>query len=409
MITIFEHCSVFDGYSETLLENASVVVEHERIREVNTAAVKINGAQRINCKGRVLMPGLIDAHVHAYAPSFNFYDNDRMPAALISAHAANILEGMLQRGFTSVRDAGGGDRGLWLAIEQGLIQGPRFFYPGKALSQTGGHGDMRNPDAIEPCACGSYSGSISLVADGEDAVRTAAREQFRQGAHQIKIFASGGVSSEADPIWMNQFTEAEIRAVVYEAESHRSYVMAHCHTDESIRRCVEYGVRTIEHGSVITPQTAQFIVEKGAYVVPTLSVVDTIQKHGSELKLSKSGLKKSQGLYESMLKAITCCAEAGVKLGLGTDLLDSRFHALQGGELALRGEVNSPLDVLRSATSVNAEILQKPGELGCIRDGAYADILVLEGNPLENLSLFLDSEKNIPLIMKGGRLIRHRL
>ena len=179
-----------------------MVVENDRIREVIHDAVNpptFREARQIDCGGRVLMPGLIDAHIHAYAPSFSFYQNDRLPVALLVSHARRILEGKLQRGFTSVRDAGGGDRGLWMAIERGLIQGPRFFYPGKALSQTGGHGDMRSPDAIEPCGCGSYSGTISLVADGEAAVRKAAREQLRTGAHQIKLFASGGVSSEADP------------------------------------------------------------------------------------------------------------------------------------------------------------------------------------------------------------------
>ena len=343
--------------------------------------------RRIDCNHRVVMPGLIDAHIHAYAPSFNFNEIDRMPAALISSHGANILEGMLQRGFTTVRDAGGGDRGLWMAIEQGLINGPRFFYPGKALSQTGGHGDLRDPNKVEPCACGSYSGKLSQVVDGADAVRKAVREQFQQGAHQIKIMASGGVASPADPMWMNQFTEAEIRAAVEEAEVHRSYVMAHCHTDESIRRCIEYGVRSIEHGSEISAETAKLIAEAGAYVVPTLAVVDLMRSEDAALGLSDDALSKIQGLYESVVASIKHCTEAGVKLGLGTDLLHSEFHPRQGRELALRGEVSTPIEVLRSATSVNAGLLQKSGELGCIEEGAYADVLVLEGNPLEDLSL----------------------
>ncbi|MDB4077775.1 amidohydrolase family protein, partial [Porticoccaceae bacterium] len=206
-----------------------------------------------------------------------------------------------------------------------------------------------------------------------------------------------------------QFTEAEIRAVVAEADTHRRYVMAHCHTDQAIRRCVEYGVRTIEHGSEIHAETAALIARENAFVVPTLSVVNIIQQHGAELNLSAAGLEKSQGLYDSMREAITTCAAAGVKLGLGTDILDDRFHPLQGGELALRGELSPALEVLRSATSVNAEILQKSGELGCIAAGAYADMLVLEGNPLEDLSLFRDSDNNIPVIMKGGELVRQRL
>lgn len=268
---------------------------------------------------------------------------------------------------------------------------------------------MRPGDTVEPCACGSYSGSISLVADGADEVRKAVREELRQGAHQIKLFVSGGVSSPTDPIWMPQFTEEEIRAAVYEAATRRTYVMAHCHTDEAVRRCIEYGVRTIEHGTVISEDTAQLIAEKGAYVVPTLSIANAIREHGAALGLQPEGLEKAEGLYDEMLASISICEKAGVKIGLGTDLLSKDFHPLQGGELALRGQVSQPVDVLRSATSVNADILQKPGELGCIAPGAYADILVLEGNPLEDLTLFQKAKTHIPVVMKGGVFVRNQL
>lgn len=406
MITVFENCRVFDGVNEELIEDASVTIENDRIKEVTTTKPKYQQAQRIDCGNRVLMPGLIDAHFHAYTPTIDFYSNDHMPAALMANHAAAILEGALSRGFTTVRDAAGGDRGLWLAIEQGLINGPRFFYSGKAISQTGGHGDMRPGDQVEPCACSSYSGSISLVADGADAVRKAVREELRQGAHQIKLFVSGGVSSPTDPIWMPQFTEEEIRAAVYETATRRTYVMAHCHTDEAVRRCIEYGVRTIEHGTVITENTALLAAEKDVYVVPTLSIANAIRQNGKQLGLSAEGLEKANGLFEEMLASIVICQKAGVKLGLGTDLLSKEFHPQQGGELALRGQVNSSIDVLRSATSVNAEILQKTGELGCIAPNAYADILVVNGDPFNDLALFQDAEKNIPIVMKGGVFVR---
>ena len=409
MITIYENSAVFDGVNEELVEGASVVIEDDRIKEVTTDSVKLSDANYIDCVGRILMPGLIDAHVHAYTPTFDFYGNDHMPTSLLANHAASILEGMLRRGFTTVRDAAGGDKGLWLAIEQRLIKGPRFFYSGKAISQTGGHGDMRPGEKIEPCGCGAYSGSISLVVDGADAVRAAVREELRKGAHQIKIFASGGISSPNDPIWMNQFTEDEICAAVYEAATHRTYVMAHCHTDEAVQRCVEYGVRSIEHGTEISDSTAALIAEKGAYVVPTLSVMDIIRTHGPKLGLPPMSMEKIKGVYERTLNSIETCTKAGVKLGLGTDLLDHQYHPLQGGELQRRREVNTAIDVLRSATSVNAEILQKTGELGCIASGAYADILVLDFDPFKDLSGFEDAEKNIPIIMKGGQFIRNSL
>ena len=354
------------------------------------------------------MPGLIDAHFHAYTPTFDIVSNDRMPQSLLVSHARVILEGALQRGFTSVRDAGGGDIGLWMAIEKGLIKGPRFFFSGKAISQTGGHGDERSAEVIEPCSCGRYAGSLSMVADGVDEVRRAVREELRKGARQIKLFVSGGVVSPTDPLWMPQFTEAEIRAAVYEASTRRTYVMAHCHTDDGARRCVQYGVRSIEHGTQIGDETARLIAQSRAFVVPTLSVIDVIRKHGPRLGLPPMGLEKIKGLYEDMLKSIEACTRARVRIGLGSDLLDHIFHKLQGGELALRGEVSKPIDVLRSATSVNADLLQMSGELGCIKAGAFADVLVLNGNPLRDLGLFRELG-NLPLVMKGGQWVRNAL
>lgn len=409
MITVFKNCNIFNGINTELTDNAYVVVEENRIKKVTTEPVSIAEAKIIDCGGRLLMPGLIDAHVHANTPTYSFYSNDRMPPSLLANHAADILEGMLQRGFTTVRDAGGGDRGLWQAIEDGLIRGPRFFYSGKAISQTGGHGDMRPGDSFEPCNCGHYAGSISKVADGVDEVRRAVREELRQGAHQIKIFVSGGISSPTDPIWMPQYTEAEIRAAVYEASTHRTYVMAHCHTDDGARRCAEYGVRTIEHGTEIQLDTAELLAEKGVYVVPTLSTMHVISTEGEALGLPPASLEKIKGVYERTLISIENCQRAGVKIGLGSDLLGSHYHRLQGKEFAHRGRVGKPIDVLRSATSINADILQQTGELGCIQPGAYADIIVLDFDPFKDLAGFENAEKTIPLIMKDGAFVRNAI
>lgn len=409
MITVLRNARVFDGLSEQLEEGASVVVEGERIREVSRSAAAFSDARVIDCGGRVLMPGLIDAHFHAYTPTFDILAMDRMPAALLVSHARQILEGALQRGFTTVRDAAGGDIGLAMAIDAGLIAGPRFFFSGRAISQTGGHGDMRPGTQLEPCSCGRYSGSISMVADGVDEMRRAVREELRKGARQIKIFVSGGVVSPTDPIWMPQFTEDEIRAAVYEAGTRRTYVMAHCHTDEGARRCVECGVRSIEHGTQISDDTARLIAETDVFVVPTLSVADVIRQHGPTLGVPPMALEKIKAVYEDMLRSMETCARAGVKIGLGADLLGTQFHELQGGELALRAEVHKPIDVLRSATSVNAELLQMQGQLGCIRPGAYADLLVVDGDPLKDLNLFREPRRNIPLVMKGGAFVRNAL
>jgi imidazolonepropionase-like amidohydrolase len=382
------------------------VVEDARIREITRHPRDLGGAYVLDCQGQFLMPGLIDAHFHAYTPTFDIVQADRMPQALLVSHAAALLEGAVERGFTTVRDAAGGDIGLWMAIESGLIRGPRFFFSGKAISQTGGHGDMRPGVQIEPCSCGRYTGSLSLVADGVDEVTRAVREELRKGARQIKLFVSGGVVSPTDPLWMSQFSEEEIRAAVREAGTRRTYVMAHCHTDEAARRCCEYGVRSIEHGTQISAETASVIASKGAFVIPTLSVADVIRKHGPKLGIPPMGLEKIKGLYEDMLRSIESCRRAGVKVGLGTDLLSHEFHPLQTGELALRGEVSTPVEVLRSATSINAELLQMEGRLGCIAPDAYADLILVNGDPMKDLNVFREPLKNITLVMKGGDVVR---
>ncbi|HEY0938603.1 MAG TPA: amidohydrolase family protein [Steroidobacter sp.] len=406
MITVLANATIFDGDSEELIENGAVVIEGDRIREVATGAVRFSNSRVIDCGGRYLMPGLIDCHVHAYSPTFNLQVADHMPASLLAAHATRWLRGALHRGFTSVRDAGGGDIGLALAIEQGVIEGPRFFFSGKALSQTGGHSDNRAADHVAQCGCVGYAGANGLVVDGADAIRWVVRDELRRGATQIKLMLSGGVTSPTDPMWMPQFTDEEISAAVNEAATRRTYVMAHAHTDDAARRCATLGIRTVEHGTDIGEQTAAFLADCGTYVVPTLSAGAVLSRHGARVGLPPAGVEKLRGVTEITARSIENLTRAGVKLGMGTDLFGDEFHHLQGGELQLRGEISSPIEVLRSATSIGAEILQKSGELGCIRPGALADILVLQGDPFADLGLFANPETNIPVIMKGGEIVR---
>ena len=405
--TILANARLFDGVSDEILEPIDVLSVDGVIREIGEN-LDFPDAHRIDIGRRFLMPGLIDAHYHANTPSYDFYGTDRMPPALLSAHAARLLSGALDRGYTTLRDAGGGELGLKLAIDEGLIEGPRFFYPGKALTQTGGHGDMRRRDFVEPCGC-AYSGIVTQAVDGPDEVRKAAREEFRKGATQIKIFVSGGVSTDLAPLDMPHFSDEEIAVAVEEADRRNSYVMAHCHTDDAARRCLRLGVRTIEHGSLIEAETAKMIAAAGAYVVPTLSAGKLIAENATELGLPASAAEKVGAVNRKSLEAIEACAAAGVKLGLGCDLHGHEFVKTQGRELMLRGEVQSAIDVLRSATSINAEIVQAKGKLGVIAPDALADMIVVDGDPLKDLSVFVHSSETVALVMKGGRIVRSRL
>ncbi len=409
MTIVFEGCRVFDGVSAEPRENASVVVEDGRIREVADGAVRVPAeAERVACGGRTLMPGLIDAHFHALLVEIDVPAIEDIPPSLLYQQARHSLEGALRRGFTTVRDAGGADLGLAMAVERGLIAGPRIFFAGKALSQTGGHGDMRKQTSFEPCGCAAYHGPVSEVADGVDAVRKAVREHLRKGAHQIKMMVSGGVLSPTDPLWMDQYSDEEISVGVEEAATRRTYVMAHAHTANAVRRCAELGVRSIEHGTQIDEGAARVAAAAGAFVVPTLVTLFAMLESGADIGLPKIYADKLQGLGDEGLRSLEVCQAAGVPMGFGTDLL-GELQDRQSQEFLIRSQVLAPVDVLRSATSVNAALIQRAGELGTIAAGAVADILVVDGDPLADLGLLQEQGRHIPVIMKDGRFCKNAL
>ena len=407
-VIIFRNCLLFDGVSDDLADGISVVIEGDRIREVSDKTIRVDGAREIDCAGRFLMPGLIDLHFHAYSASFDFQALDRMPKPLLVSYARKHLEDCVKRGFTTVRDPGGGDMGLALAIDAGLIDGPRFLYGGKALSQTGGHGDMRRGDQDEPCQC-AYSGTISQVVDGVDQVRRVARDELRKGAHHIKVLISGGVSSPSDPVWMPQFTNDELRTAVEEAATRRKYVVAHCHTDDGAQRCVEVGIRSIDHATHVTDDTAKKIAAAGAYTVPTLAVVREVMAFGKDAGMPPESRAKIDGVLDQVLTSLEACNRAGVKVGLGTDIFGTEFHDMQASEFKFRSDVDRPIDILRSATSINAEIAQLGHETGRVAEGYAADLIVLDGNPIEDLSIFERYRTAMPVVMRGGRFVRNTL
>ena len=406
---LFRNANLLDTQSGRTLPGHSVLVEDERIVELREGEIRAPDAQAIDVGGRTLMPGLIDAHVHAAVTTMNLAAMAQRPLTLLAIEAAKVLEGMLRRGFTSVRDAGGADRGMAQAVERGLIAAPRLFYSGRTFSQTGGHGDFGPlEDTPALCACAIRSSGISHVADGVSAVRKAAREELRRGAHQIKIMASGGVASPSDPIWNLQYSGEEMRAIVEEAQSWRTYALAHAYTPEAISRAVEAGVRSIEHGNLLDAATAARMHEAGAYLVPTLVTYFAIDELGRTLGFPAASVAKVKDVLDAGLASLEIAKAAGVPMGFGTDLL-GETHEQQSREFSIRAQVLSPAEILRSATVVNAEILNRSGELGVISPGALADLLVVDGDPLENLSLLEEQGKHLAVIMKSGQLFVNRL
>ena len=408
-LLLFHDAALLDPAAGELRPGCDVLVEGERIAEVSERPIASSAAERIELRGATLMPGLIDAHVHAVITSMDLAAMERKPVTLVAHEARRVLEGMLQRGFTTVRDAGGADWGLAQAVESGLVAGPRLFFSGRVLSQTGGHGDFRpRAESGSLCACQVHSSYFSHVADGVDAVRKAAREELRRGAHQVKIMASGGVASPTDPIWNLQYSEGEMTAIVEEARGWRTYAMAHAYTPDAIARAVRAGVRTIEHGNLIDAASATLVKERGAYLVPTLVTYFMIQKFGRALRFPEASLRKLNDVLDAGLASLEIAKRAGVPMGFGTDLL-GETHEHQSREFGIRAKVLAPAEILRSATVVNAEILGRPGELGVIAPGALADLLVVDGNPLEDVSLLEGQGEHLRAILKAGRFYKNQL
>jgi imidazolonepropionase-like amidohydrolase len=408
--TIIRNAKLLDIEAAELRPGASLRIEGDTIVEVEQDGRALAGGSDvavIDAGGRTVMPGLIDAHVHAALTTVDLAALVRRSASWVAIETKLILEGMLRRGFTTVRDSGGLDAGISSALERGLIKGPRVFRSGRVLSQTGGHGDLVPVgDHPQICACAIRTTAFSHIADGVDAVRRAAREELKGGAHHLKIMAGGGVATPYDPIDMVQYTAEEMRAAVEEAQARRTYVSAHAYIPESIQRAMKAGVRSIEHGNLIDEASARVMAESGAYLVPTLVTYDQIAVLGKSLNFPEVSLRKLGDVLDAGLRAIEIALAAGVKVGLGTDLL-GETHSAQSKELVLRAKIQSNLDVLRSATIINAELLQQAGKLGVLKPGAYADLLIVNGNPLDDLGLLSGQGERLELIMRGGTVFKH--
>jgi imidazolonepropionase-like amidohydrolase len=369
---------VFDGVSSEPAEGAVHVAEG-RIVEVGAAPRPADRV--IDARGATVLPGLIDAHFHAYGIALDLLEIETSPAGYVALSGARRLAGALARGFTTVRDVAGGDAGLARAIGEGLVPAPRYLYTGPALSQTGGHGDPRGA-AGDLCGCHEFLGE---VVDGVDPLRRAVRDRFRQGAHAIKIMTSGGVVSRTDPIRVPQYSPEEVAVVTEEARRRGSYVAAHAYSPEAIRHSVVNGVRSIEHGNLLDAETAALMARHEAFLVPTLAAYDAMERRGGELGMAPESRAKNREVLDSGRDAVELARAAGVRVGFGTDLMGVLEEEQLNG-LRLQVEVEGVLHTLRSATSVNADLLQRP-DLGRVQVGCVADLLIVDGDPFADPSL----------------------
>jgi imidazolonepropionase-like amidohydrolase len=402
------NANLFDSRKGVMRPNATVVVEGEYIADVLFDATRVDAAQDFDLASRALLPGLIDCHVHVTAVHHDVLRLSMQPPSLITAQSKEVLEAMLLRGFTTVRDAAGADFGLQEAVERGLFAGPRLFISAWPLSQTGGHGDARPKGAREMiCTCAGL-GLFGAIADGVGEVRKAAREQLRNGANQIKVMAGGGVMSPTDPIDGTQYSLQELRAICEEAAAANTYVMAHAYSPASITRAVRSGVRTIEHGNLLDEASAAAMKACGAYLVPTLATYAAISEDAGKIGLAANMLDKLARVAEQGVQAIRIAKAAGVPIAFGTDLL-GHMHARQSTEFALRLPAMSPVEILQSATSVAAEVLNQAGKLGVIEKGAIADLLVIDGDRTRDLSPLESPGKGLQAVMKAGRFYKNSL
>jgi imidazolonepropionase-like amidohydrolase len=383
---------IFDGQSADLVEG-SIRIANGEITEIGARVSQAE--QVIDVRGRTVLPGLIDAHFHAYGLTLDGFYNDTAPLSYAALLGANRLKDALGRGFTAVRDVAGGDIGLGQAVSQGLFDSPRYFYTGPALSQTGGHGDPRRADLD----IDFHSGLSNEIVDGVDDLRRAVRNRFRTGSHAIKMMLSGGVISPVDPISVPQYSAEEVRAVTDEAARRGSYVAAHAYSSEAIRHAVTNGVRSIEHGNLMDREAAELIAAHGSFLVPTLIAYESMNRRWKEVNLSPVAREKNSFVLDSGQRAIELAHQAGAQVGFGSDLLgDLADDELSG--LRLQSEVLGVLNTLRSATSVNAALLQE-SKLGRVEVGAFGDLLVVDGNPFDDFSLVWNPTAP-RLVVRGG-------
>jgi imidazolonepropionase-like amidohydrolase len=406
-VTILRNASVLDAESGSLQDGQSVAVEDGRIADVGPGLTGPGDAVILDVAGRTVMPGLIDAHTHPAIVDHDIFAMSEWPPAYVAARASRALAGMLARGFTSIRDVGGGETGLARAVEEGYFTGPRVFYGGKQLSQTGGAGDWRAPSR-RVYDDNYYSPAFGVICDGVPEVRRAVREEVRRGAHHIKVYLSGAVDSPSDRVDSTQFSMEELRAIVEEATAANIYVAGHAYTSRAINRGLEAGVRSIEHGNLMDASSIPLFREHGAFYVPTIVTYRALADRSRQGLLPADIAVKLDEVIDGALRALELAHGAGLPIAYGTDLF-ADLHDQQLQEFVIRSEIQSPADLIRSATTTAAQLLRREGELGVVAPGALADLLVVDGNPLDDIRVLTTPARTLRLIMKDGQVFKNEL
>lgn len=414
---LLTNVTIFDGTNSRLVEGRSVLVEGGLIKALVASADTVADADVIDCGGRTLMPGMIDAHWHSILAGISQIAAMTADIPYVHLVAAQEAERTVLRGFTTVRDVGGPSFALKRAIDEGRIAGPRIYPSGAMVSQTSGHGDFRMrtdlPRTPQSDLGVTERAGIAAIADGEAEVLRRVREQLMLGASQIKIMGGGGVASSYDPIDALQYSEAEMKAAVAAAADWGTYVCVHTYTSAGIRRALASGVKSIEHGQLADEETAQRIAEADAW----WSIQPFLADEDANVYPSPQQRAQQEEIAEGTARAVELGRRHDVKMALGTDILFSpNGTATQGRQLAKFARWYDNAQVLRLLTSGNAELAglsgardPYPARLGRIEAGAYADILVIDGNPLDDISLIADPDRTMKLIMKDGRIHKNTL
>ena len=414
---LLSNLRLFDGSGKGVRDGVQVLIRGNLIADILPAAEKVEGANVIDCQGKLVLPGLIDTHWHTMLAAISQMAAMSSDLGYLYLVAAQEAQRTLLRGFTSVRDAGGPSFALKRAIDEGLVPGPRIYPSGAMISQTSGHGDFRLRSEV-PRAAGAplslvESTGVAMIADGEAEVLRRVREQLMLGATQIKLLAGGGVASLYDPLDGMQFSERELRAGVEAASDWNTYAMAHVYTPKGIQRAIRAGVRSIEHGQLADDATVRMMRDEGVW----WSLQPFLQDEDSNAYPDAARRESQRQVAQGTVRAYELAQKYGIRTGWGTDILfNARQTPTQGRQLAKLTRFYDPLAVLAQATGVNGELLALSGPrnpyphtLGRIAQGALADMLVADGDPRSSLDFLASPEQNLRLIMKDGKIHKNTL